>query len=168
MCRSHDPLFQASHHSLAYQFSIKVPLTCPPFSIFRKFCLFSLVFGQNCSSQDAKYLNFAPKTPSFSRKSRSLDPTLGNVCSTYLPKHLSAPLGSFHVGQGWNYFLFQFVVKYMCSAKFKAETLAFLLEMQYVVSILNIRSLDWYMLGWIHVSIYSSAQIFRLKWRVKT
>ena len=47
MYRRHDPHFQANQHSLAYQFTINAPLMWPPFSIFRKFCIFSLVFSQN-------------------------------------------------------------------------------------------------------------------------
>ena len=65
MCRGHDPLFlnffQASRHSLAYQFTINAPLMCPPFSIFRKILDFQPCFGQNFRSQDA---NFCSQDPS--------------------------------------------------------------------------------------------------------
>ena len=30
VCRGHDPFFQASRRSLAYQFTINAPLMCPP------------------------------------------------------------------------------------------------------------------------------------------
>ena len=58
--RSLPPLF-----SPAYQFTINVPLICPPFSTFRKICIFNFVFGQNFSSQEAKFPNFRSQDPSF-------------------------------------------------------------------------------------------------------
>ena len=70
------PFFQASRHSLAYQFTITASLLCPPFSNFRKFFHFQPCFGQNFSSQDANFPNFRSLDPSFSRKIRSLDPIL--------------------------------------------------------------------------------------------
>ena len=49
---------------------------------------FQPCFVQNFSSQDANFPNFhSPKTPHFSRKIRSPDPTFGNLCGT----HPSAP-----------------------------------------------------------------------------
>ena len=56
---------QASRHSLAYQFPINAPLTCPPFSNFRKICIFSVIFGQNFSSQDVKLPKFCFQDSSF-------------------------------------------------------------------------------------------------------
>ena len=46
------PFFQASRRSLAHQFTVNVPLSCPLFSIFRKFLHFQPWFGQNSSSLD--------------------------------------------------------------------------------------------------------------------
>ena len=91
-------LFQVSRRSVAYQFTINAPLMCPPFSIFRKFfCIFSLIFGQNFSSQDANFPNFCSQDPSVSRKIRSLDPTFGNPCDTHLPKKVECPPRLNHV-----------------------------------------------------------------------
>ena len=59
------PFFQASRRSLAYQFTIIVPLLCPPFSNFRKIFNFQPCFGQNFSSQDANFPNFRSLDPSF-------------------------------------------------------------------------------------------------------
>ena len=59
------PFFQASLRSLAYQFSINAPLMCPKI--------------------------FAPMTPHFSRKTRSLDPTFGNLHGTFPPKKVECP-----------------------------------------------------------------------------
>ena len=64
--------FQASERSLAYQFTIIAPLRCH-FKSSEKSCIFSLIFGQNFSSQDAKLLNFCAQDPSFFKKIRSLE-----------------------------------------------------------------------------------------------
>ena len=56
------PFFQASQRSLAYQFTIIVPLLYPPFSNFRKIFNFQPCFGQNFSSQNP---NFRSLDPSF-------------------------------------------------------------------------------------------------------
>ena len=49
---------QASRRSLAYPFAINAPLMFPPLSIYRKKIHFQPHFGQNFSSQDAKFQNF--------------------------------------------------------------------------------------------------------------
>ena len=59
------PFFQATRRSLAYQFTIIVPLLCPPFSNFRKIFNFQPCFGQNFSFQDANFPNFRSLDPSF-------------------------------------------------------------------------------------------------------
>ena len=75
MCRGHDPFFHASRHSLAYQFPNNALLMCPsPFSNFRQICIFSLVLCQNVSSQEAEFLNFYSKDPSFFKESPLLRP----------------------------------------------------------------------------------------------
>ena len=58
MCRGHDPFFQASRGSLAHQITVNVPLSCPLFSIFRKFVHFQPCFGQNASSLDQNFSTF--------------------------------------------------------------------------------------------------------------
>ena len=57
------PFFQASRCSLAYQFTINVPLMCPHFQHLEKICIFSLVFGQNFSSQEANISEFSLQRP---------------------------------------------------------------------------------------------------------
>ena len=58
-----------------------------PFSIFRKILHFQPCFGRNFSSQDANFPKyFFPKTPHFSRKICSLDPTFVNPCGTHPQK----------------------------------------------------------------------------------
>ena len=60
------PFFQASHRSLAHQFTVNVPLLCPLFSIFRRFLLFQPCFGQNSSSLDPNFSKFSfPRPPFF-------------------------------------------------------------------------------------------------------
>ena len=83
------PFFQASRRSLAYHFTIIAPLFCPHFQILENFSIFSLVLVK-ISALKTQILQ---KTPHFSRKIRSLDPTFGNLCGTYPPKKkkLSAP-----------------------------------------------------------------------------
>ena len=60
--RSWPPFFQASRRSLVYQFTVNAPLKCPLYQLLEKNSIFSLVFGQNFSSQDA---NFHSQDPSF-------------------------------------------------------------------------------------------------------
>ena len=87
------PFFQASHCSLAYQFTVNAPLLCPLFLIFIKSLQFQPWFAQNCSSLDPIFFpNFLSKDPHFSRKIQSLDPTFWNPCGTHPPKKkLSTP-----------------------------------------------------------------------------
>ena len=96
MCRCHDPFFEVSRHSLAYQFILNAPLMCPPLSIFRKILHFHPCFGKNFSSQGANFPNFHSKTPHFSRKICSLGPTFGNSCGTHPPKKIECPQGRVH------------------------------------------------------------------------
>ena len=89
MCLGHDPFFRASRHSLAYQFTLNAPLKCPHFQFLEKVCIFSLVLAKISAP---KMQIFIPKTPHFSRKICSLDPTFGNLFGTHLPKQkLRAP-----------------------------------------------------------------------------
>ena len=86
------PFFQANQRSLAYQFTTNVPLMCPPFSIFRKFCIFSLVLAKISALKTQIFQIFVPKTPYFSRKIRSLDPTFENrVAHTHQKKSWVPP-----------------------------------------------------------------------------
>ena len=66
MCRGHDPLFsgQSALPSLPiyHQCAAHVP---PHFKFLDKFCIFSLVFGQNFSSHDANFPNFHSQDPLF-------------------------------------------------------------------------------------------------------
>ena len=61
------PFFQASQRSLAYQFTTNVPLMCPPppFSIFRKFCIFSLVLAKISALKTQNFQNFRSQDPLF-------------------------------------------------------------------------------------------------------
>ena len=113
MCRSHDsrhpfirpvgaavmtPFFQASQCSLAYQFPINALLMCPPFSIPWKFCIFSLVFGQNFSSQDAKFLSFCSQDPLFFKEVNLprpyfWNPTFGTHAAHTHQKKVECPPG---------------------------------------------------------------------------
>ena len=66
MCRGHDPLFQASWHSLAYQIIYyQCAAHMPPFSIIRKKLRFQHCLRQNFSSEDAKFQNFRSQDPLF-------------------------------------------------------------------------------------------------------
>ena len=95
MCRSHDPLFSGQsalpslpiyHHCAA--------LVPPHFQILERFSIFSLVLVKISTLKTQIFKIFVPKTPHFSRKIRSLDPTFGNLCGTHPPKKkLSAPRG---------------------------------------------------------------------------
>ena len=86
MCRGHDPLFYASRHSLAYQFTINAPLICPPFQFLEKISIFSLVLVKMSALKMQIFQIFVLETPHFSRKIRFLDPTFGNPCGTHPPK----------------------------------------------------------------------------------
>ena len=90
--RSWPPgFFQAIRRSLAYQFTVNVPLLCLPFSCFRNFSHFQPCFGQNSISLD----------PNFSRKIRSLNPTFWNPRGTHPPeKKLSALPGRYRPTKG--------------------------------------------------------------------
>ena len=94
MCRSHEPgsLFFMPG-SLAYQFPSNSPLMFPPFSNFRIICIFSLVFSQNFSSQDAKFPNFRSQEPSFFKENPLPRPYFWNPAS-HIPtqKKLRSPL----------------------------------------------------------------------------
>ena len=86
------PFFQASRCSLAYQFTINVPLMCPPFSTFRKNLHFQPCFWPKFQLSRGKHFwIFAPKTLIFQGKTRSLDPTFGNARGTYSPKNSWVP-----------------------------------------------------------------------------
>ena len=52
--------FQTSNRSLAYQFTVKAPLLCPLFSIFRKFSHCQPCFCQNSSSLDPTFSFLRP------------------------------------------------------------------------------------------------------------
>ena len=94
MCRSHDPFFQTSHRSLAYQFTINVPLLCPLFSIFRKFLHFQPCFGQNSSSLDPNFSEFSFLRPLFFKENPLPRPyILKPAWHTSTKKKLSAPPG---------------------------------------------------------------------------
>ena len=91
------PFFQASRRSLAYQFTIIAPFWCTRFQILEKFSIFSLVLVKISALKTQIFRIFVPKTPHFSRKIRSLDPTFGNPCGTHPPKKkLSGPPGNMH------------------------------------------------------------------------
>ena len=64
----------------------------PHFQILEKFSIFSLVLVKISALKMQIFRIFVPKTPHFSRKIRSLDPTFENPCGTHPPKiKLSAP-----------------------------------------------------------------------------
>ena len=69
------PFFQASRLSLAYQFTINVQLMCPHFQLLEKFYIFSLVLAKISAVKMQIFQILVPKTPHFSRKIPSLDPT---------------------------------------------------------------------------------------------
>ena len=86
MCRGHDPLFQASRRSVAYQFTINAPLTCPHFQFLEEICIFSLVLAKISALKTQMFQIFVPKTPHISRKIRSQDPTLETRVAHTHPK----------------------------------------------------------------------------------
>ena len=70
MCRGHDPLFSCQLALLSLPICQQCAAHMPPFSIIRKFCIFSFVLGQNFSSQDANLPNFCSQNPSFFKENR--------------------------------------------------------------------------------------------------
>ena len=88
------PFSQTSHRSLAYQFTVNVPLLCPLFSIFRKFLHFQPCFGQNSSSLDPNFSKFSFLRPLFFKENPLPRPyILKPVWHTSTKKKLSAPPG---------------------------------------------------------------------------
>ena len=80
------PFFRASRRSLASQFTINAPFMCPPFQFLENFAFSALFWAKISALKTQNFWIFAPKTPQFSRKTCSLDPTFGNPCGTYPPK----------------------------------------------------------------------------------
>ena len=88
------PFFQASRRSLAHQFTVNVPLSCPLFSIFRKFLHFQPCFGQNSSSLDQNFSKFSfPRPPFFKENPLPRPYILKPAWYTPTKKKLSAPPG---------------------------------------------------------------------------
>ena len=86
------PFFQASRRSLAHQFTVNVPLSCPLFSIFRKFLHFQPCFGQNSSSLDQNFSKFSfPRPPFFKENPLPRPYILKPAWHTPTKKKLSAP-----------------------------------------------------------------------------
>ena len=93
MCCGHDPFFQASWCSLAYQFTINASLMCPPpiFNFKKKICFFSLyLFWPKFQLSRCIFLIFVPKTTSFFKESTSLEACLAHTHQKK-KKKLSAP-----------------------------------------------------------------------------
>ena len=63
--RSWPPFFRPVMRSLAYQFTTNVPLMCSPFSVFRKFCIFSLVLAKISALKTQTFPNFRSQDPLF-------------------------------------------------------------------------------------------------------
>ena len=68
MCRGHEWLMTPFFRPVGAPFPTNSPSMrhfkmCTQFQFLEKFCIFSLVFGQNFSSQDAKFLNFPINVP---------------------------------------------------------------------------------------------------------
>ena len=94
MCHGHDPLFSGQSALPRIPIYWHCAALVPPFSNFRKISIFSLVLVKISALKTQIFQIFVPKTPHFSRKIRSLDPTFGNLCGTHPPKKkLSAPPG---------------------------------------------------------------------------
>ena len=104
ICRGHDPLFsgQSAPHILPIYHQCAAHVS--PFQFLEKKMHFQPCFGQNCSSQDANFLNFRSQDPSFFKENPLSRPyTSGNPCGTHPPKkttttttttkQLSAPPG---------------------------------------------------------------------------
>ena len=78
--------FQDSWLSLAYQFTINGPLIyLSHFQFLEKLFIFSLVLAKISALKMQIFWIFTPKTPHFSRKICSVDPTFGNLCGTHPP-----------------------------------------------------------------------------------
>ena len=60
------------------------------FQFLEKTCIFSLVLVKLSALKMQIFQIFVPKTPHFSRKICSLDPTLGNLCGTHPPKKMKS------------------------------------------------------------------------------
>ena len=58
----------------------------PHFKILEQISIFSLVLVKISALKTQICTIFVPKTPHFSKKIRSLDPTFGNPCGTHPPK----------------------------------------------------------------------------------
>ena len=66
--------------------------SCAPHFQFLENFVFSALFWPKFQRSRLKIFQiFVPKTPYFSRKIRSLDPTFGNPCGTYRPKKSWVP-----------------------------------------------------------------------------
>ena len=81
--KSWPHFFQDNRCPLAYQFIINAPLMCPHFKFLEKWCIFNLVLAKISALKVQIFQIFIPKTPHFSRKICSLDPTFGNPCGTH-------------------------------------------------------------------------------------
>ena len=94
MFRCHDPLF--SGQSALPSLPIYAPLTCRRFQLLEKKCIFSLVLGQNLSSQDAKFLNFRTQDPLFFKENPLPRPQFWKP-ARHIPtkKKVSAPPGTY-------------------------------------------------------------------------
>ena len=100
MCCGHDPFFQASQRFRSALPSLPIYHQCAahvlpaPFQFLEKFCIFSLVFGQNFSSHDAKCLNFLFQDPSFFKENPLPRPyfwkPVRHICAKK-KKRMSAP-----------------------------------------------------------------------------
>ena len=84
------PFFQASHRSLAYQFTVNTPLLCHLFSIFRKFLHFQPCFGQKALDPDFSEFLF-PRPPFFKENPLPRPHILKPAWHTSTKKMLSAP-----------------------------------------------------------------------------
>ena len=88
------PFFQASGRSLAYQFTVNVPLLCPLFSIFRNILHFQPCFGQNSSSRDPNFSTFLfPRPPFF--KENLLPRPYFETHVAHIPLKVECPPGLF-------------------------------------------------------------------------
>ena len=101
MCRGHDLLFsgQSALPSLPIYHQCAVHV-CPPFQFLENFAFSALFWAKISALKTQNFWIFAPKTPQFSRKTRSLDPTFGNPCGTYPPKKNWVPPRAVNYPQG--------------------------------------------------------------------
>ena len=94
MCRSHDPLFSGQSPLPSLPIYRQMHCSCDPrFQFLENVWIFSHVLAKILAlSLDPNFSKFSlPKTPIFSRKIRSLDPTFWNLHGTLHQKKLSAP-----------------------------------------------------------------------------